>query len=320
MAEPGAPGPGEIAVRLHANSINYHDYAVATGMIRTAPDRILLSDGAGEVVALGEGVDAFAPGDRVVSVFLPPWQDGPPCTLGFAAVPGDGIDGFARDAVVAPADAFTRIPAGYSHEEAATLPTAALTAWRALVADGPVAAGQSVLIQGTGGVSLFALQFAKARGARVIATSSSDEKLERLRRLGADHVINYAADPKWGARARALSDGGVDHVVEVGGADTLPQSIAATGPGGHIAMIGIMAGMQGAVPVATLIGKQIRLQGITVGSRRHQVEMVEEIERHGIRPVIDRAFPLDALADAFRHQETGRHFGKITINSGAGGM
>jgi NADPH:quinone reductase-like Zn-dependent oxidoreductase len=314
VAEPGQPARGEIAVRLHANSINYHDYAVATGAITVSPDRILLSDGAGEVVAVGEGVDEFSVGDAVVSTFFPPWEDGPPSILGFGDVPGDGSDGYARDAVVAPAGAFTRVPNGYSHVQAATLPTAALTAWRALVPDGPLHAGQSVLVQGTGGVSLFALQFAKARGATVIATSSSDAKLERLTALGADHVINYQDNPKWGSAARQLSGGGVDHVVEVGGAETLPQSIAATRVGGHIAMVGIMAGMQGAVPVGALIGKQIRLQGLTVGSRRHQRDMIEEIEAHGIEPVVDRTFPLEELAEAFRYQETGSHFGKIAIS------
>jgi len=314
VAELGQPSRGEIAVRLHANSLNYHDYAVVTGAIKAAPDRILLSDGAGEVVAVGEGISEFSVGDSVVSTFLPPWTDGPPSILGTAQVPGDGIDGYARDAVVAPANAFTPVPKGYSHIQAATLPTAALTAWRALVADGPLEAGQSVLVQGTGGVSLFALQFAKARGATVIATSSSDAKLERLKSLGADHVINYTANPKWGSTARELSGGGVDHVVEVGGADTLPQSIAATKVGGHIAMIGIMAGWQGTVPIAALIGKQIRLQGITVGSRRHQLDMIAEIERHGIEPIIDRTLPLEELADAFRYQESGGHFGKIAIS------
>lgn len=314
VAELVRPSRGEIAVRIHANSLNYHDYAVATGAIKVAPDRILLSDGAGEVVAVGEGVCEFSMGDSVVSTFLPPWTDGPPSVLGTAQVPGDGIDGYAREAVVAHANAFTRIPRGYSHAQAATLPTAALTAWRALVADGQMEAGQSVLVQGTGGVSLFALQFAKARGATVIATSSSDAKLERLKSLGADHVINYAVNPKWGSTARELSGGGVHHVVEVGGADTLPQSIAATKVGGHISMIGIMAGWQGVVPIAALIGKQIRLQGITVGSRCHQLGMIEEIERHGIEPVIDRTFPLEELANAFRYQKSGSHFGKIVVS------
>ncbi len=314
LPDAGEPGRGEILVRLAASSLNYHDYAVVVGAIKTPDRRIPMSDGAGEVLAVGEGVTEFRAGDRVVSTFFPFWLDGRPDERLLAGVPGDSAEGYARELAVAPATAFTRAPAGYDHREAATLPCAALTAWRALVPNGPLKAGDHVLVQGTGGVSVFALQFAKAMGATVIATSSSDDKLERLRALGADHLVNYKAEPKWGAKARELSNGGVDHVVEIGGAGTLPQSIAAARLGGHISLIGVLAGLAGQVPTALLMQKQVRLEGITVGTRRQQLDMIRAIEATGIRPVIDRSLPLAELADAFRWQETGRHFGKICID------
>src|SRR5690554_3829657 len=232
----------------------------------------------------------------------------------FATTPGDGVDGYAREQVVAKATAFTRQPAGWSHAESATLTTAGLTAWRALVVDGGLKAGDTVLVLGTGGVSIFALQFAKMMGARVIATSSSDEKLERLRELGAEHTINYREDPEWGRTVRELTGGeGVDQVVEVGGPGTLPQSIEAVRIGGHIALIGVLTGGAGEVPTAKLMARQASLRGLIVGSRRHQLEMIRAIEVSGLKPVIDREFPLEAIADAFRHQEGGRHFGKICL-------
>lgn len=314
MAPPGAPGPGEIRVRIRASSLNYHDYIVVVGGIPTPDGRIPMSDGAGEVLAVGEGVTEFAVGDAVISTFFPNWLDGRPVPGGFAGVPGDGADGYAVEEVVAPATAFTRAPAGWSHAEAATLPCAALTAWRALVTEGQIKPGDTVLVQGTGGVSVFALQFAKAAGATVIATSSSDEKLERLKALGADHLINYRATPEWGKAATALASGGVDHVVEIGGAGTLPESIAAARIGGHIALIGVLAGYAGPVPTVQIMAKQIRLIGITVGTRREQQDMVRAVEATGLRPVIDRHFPLAELGAAFRHQESGQHFGKIVVD------
>ena len=315
LPEIGAPGRGEVAVRLHASSLNFHDYLVVLGAIPTADERIPMSDGAGVVTAVGEGVEEFAVGDAVVSTFHPTWLGGRLVAAGFGRVPGDGIDGYARQAVVAPATWFTRAPVGYSHAEAATLTCAGVTAWRALVPDGPTITGQTVLVQGTGGVSIFALQFAKAMGATVIATSSSDAKLERLTAMGADHVINYKTDPEWGKTAFNLC-GGVDHVVEIGGAGTLPQSIAAIRLGGHIALIGVLAGQAGVVPTAALMAKQGRLQGIVVGSREDQRTMIAAIEASGIRPVIDSAYPLEALAGAFRHQASGGHFGKIAVEIG----
>lgn len=313
LPDPGPPAAGEIQVRIRASSLNYHDLIVALGA--TAPThagRIPMSDGAGDVTAVGEGVAEFKVGDAVVSTFFPDWLDGGPLDAGFTRVPGDGIDGYARELVNAPAAWFTGQPRGYSHAEAATLTCAGVTAWRALVVDGALKAGDVVLTQGTGGVSIFALQIAKAMGATVIATSSSDEKLERLKALGADLLINYRKEPKWGRAARAQTGGrGVDHVVEVAG--SLAESMAACRAGGHIATIGVLSGMPDAGGSFAPIGKQLRIQGLIVGSRRHQQEFVRAIDATGLKPVIDRAYPLEKLADAFRRQQAGEHFGKIVV-------
>ncbi len=314
LDDPGAPGAGEIRVRLHANSLNYHDYAVAIGAIPTANGRIPLSDGAGVVEAVGEGVTALAVGDAVVSCFFPYWQDGTEPHGNFSHVPGDGLDGYAREAVVTPAHWFTRAPKGWSHVEAATLPCAALTAWRALVVDGKLKAGDSVLVLGTGGVAIFALQIAKAMGAKVAITSSSDAKLERATAMGADFSVNYKSDPEWGRTVRNWTDKrGVDHVLEIGGPGTLAQSIVAARIGGHISMIGILTGIKGEVPTLAMMAKQIRLNGIIVGNRQHQLDMIRGFEATGVRPVIDKTFALDQLADAFRYEEQAGHFGKICV-------
>ncbi|KWV96203.1 MULTISPECIES: NAD(P)-dependent alcohol dehydrogenase [unclassified Erythrobacter] len=309
-----APGPGEVTVGLKASSLNYHDYAVVKGMIPTQQGRIPMSDGAGEVTAIGEGVTEFAVGDHVVSTFFPDWLDGEPPATAFTRVPGDGIDGYAREAITAPTHWFTRAPEGFSHAEAATLTCAGLTAWRALFVDYSLKPGDTVLVQGTGGVSIFALQFAKAAGATVIATSSSDEKLERVRKLGADHLINYKEVQAWGPKALEITGGrGVDCVVEIGGAGTLDQSMLATRVGGHIALIGVLAGFAGPVQTALLFSKNLKVQGLTVGSRTMQQEMIAAIDANGIKPQISDSFALKNLADAFRHQESGSHFGKIAV-------
>jgi len=309
------PGPGEISVRIRASSLNFHDYVVVSGAVALHEVRIPMSDGAGEVIAVGEGVDEFAVGDHVVSTFFPDWIDGEPRAEGFSRTPGDGIDGYAREQVTMPATAFTRAPHGYSHAEAATLTTAGLTAWRALMDDGSLKPGETVLVQGTGGVSIFALQFAKLAGARVIATSSSDEKLARVKELGADELINYRSDPEWGMSVRRLTDGrGVDHVVEVGGPSTLLQSMLASRVGGHIAIIGILSGVESRLPVGLALARQLRLQAMLVGSRSQQQEMIRTIEANGLHPVIDRHFPLEQIVTAFRYQESGRHFGKIVLD------
>jgi NADPH:quinone reductase-like Zn-dependent oxidoreductase len=316
LPDPGAPRAGEIRVALHATSLNFHDLLVANGSIPTDDGRILMADGAGVVEAVGEGVTEFKVGDHVVSGFFPQWPAGPAFqdVGNFRGTPGDGIDGFAVEYAVRAASAFTRAPSGWSHAEAATITTAGLTAWRALVGDGQLKAGDTVLTLGTGGVSIIALQIARAMGARVIVTSSSDEKLERALKLGADHGINYRTTPDWGAAARELTGGkGVDHVVELGGPGTLAQSIDAVRVGGHISLIGVLTGRQGDVPTSTLMAKQARLQGLIVGSRLQQQDYVAALEQTGIRPVIDRSFKLDQLADAFRYQESGSHFGKVVV-------
>jgi NADPH:quinone reductase-like Zn-dependent oxidoreductase len=314
MRDPGPPAAGEIRVRLHASSINFHDYAVARGFLPSADGRIPMADGAGVVEAVGTDVTEFAVGDSVVSCFFPPWHDGPPPLADFSKTPGDGIDGYARELVVTPATWFTKAPKGFSHAEAATLTTAGLTAWRALVVEGGLKAGDTVLVLGTGGVSIFALQFAKLMGATVIATSSSDQKLERVKALGASYTINYKSDPEWGGTVRRLTGGqGVDHVVETGGPGTLGQSIVAVRTAGRIALIGTLTRQQGDLPLSLMMIKNARLQGILVGSRRQQQEMVRGIEAGGLRPVIDRRFGLDALADAFRYEESGQHLGKICL-------
>ena len=314
MDSPQAPGAGEIRVRLRASSINYHDYVVVTGGIRTPDGRIPLSDASGEVVAVGEGVHEFAVGDHVAASFFPNWLDGTPVPGGFRGVPGDGADGYAREEVTAPATNFTHAPKGYSHAEAATLTCAGATAWRALVVEGGIKAGDTVLVQGSGGVSTFALLFAKASGATVVATSSSDDKLQRLEALGADHLINYKKTPDWGKEVARIIPGGVDHVVEIGGAGTLPQSIMAARIGGHISLIGVLTGHQAPVQTVWIMSKQLRIIGITVGTRRAQQDMIRAIDANGVKPVISHHFPLENLADAFRLEESGGHFGKIVID------
>ncbi|RRV08293.1 NAD(P)-dependent alcohol dehydrogenase [Pseudomonas sp. v388] len=314
QSDVAAPKAGEITVRLHANSLNYHDFAVVSGMWGPSESRIPMADGAGVVSAVGEGVVEFKVGDSVVSTFFPDWISGEPIVEGFVTVPGDGIDGYAREQVTARATSFTHAPVGYSHAEAATLTTAGLTAWRALMVDDSLKAGDTVLVQGTGGVSIFALQFAKMVGATVIATSSSDEKLERLKALGADHVINYRTDANWGGTARVLTHGrGVDHIIEVGGATTLQQSMHAARVGGHISVIGILSGVTSQLEIVPALVKQLRLQGVLVGSRTQQQDMIRAINANGMRPVLDRSFALTEIVEAFKYQETNQHFGKICL-------
>lgn len=316
IADPGQPGAGQIRVAVHATSLNYHDLLIASGKAPTQDGRILMADGAGVVEAVGAGVTEFQVGDHVVSCFFPQWSDGAVRTSvgSFAGTPGDGIEGFACEYVVRDASAFTLAPKGWSHAEAATITTAGLTAWRALIVDGAIKPGDLVLTLGTGGVSIAALQLCTMVGARVIVTSSSDEKLARAKALGATHTINYRTHPDWASQVMALTQGeGVDHIIELGGPGTLAQSIAAARVGGHISLIGVLTGRQGDIPTAVLMRRQIRLQGLIVGSRRQQQQYVTALEQAKIRPVIDRTFALDELADAFRYQQSGSHFGKICI-------
>ncbi len=315
-ADPGEPGPGEIRVAVHATSLNFHDLLVATGKLPVTEPRVLMSDAAGVVDKVGSGVTDFMPGDHVVSCFFPQWNDGLPIAdVGdFSGTPGDGIDGFAVMYAVRPAKAFTRAPSGWTHKEAATITTAGLTAWRALVADAHLKAGDVVLTLGTGGVSVAALQIAKLFGATVVVTSSSDEKLERAMSLGADYGVNYGRHENWGTKVRDWTGGrGVDHVIELGGPGTLAQSIEAVRVGGHISLIGVHTGMAGEVPTISLMVKHARLQGLVVGNRRQQQDFVTALSQSRIRPVIDRTFAFPDLAEAFRHQATASHFGKICV-------
>jgi NADPH:quinone reductase-like Zn-dependent oxidoreductase len=306
--------PGQILVRVHASSLNFHDLAVVSGMIKAADGRIPMSDGAGVVEAVGDGVSAFKAGDEVVSLFFPNWAAGRPSLDRLTGVPGDHADGFAAQFVAMPASAFTRTPKGWTLTEAATLPCAALTAWRALMVEARIKPGDVVLTQGTGGVSIFAVQFAKAAGATVIATSSSAEKLARLKALGADHLINYKEDAEWGKTAFGLAGGrGVDAVVEVGGPGTLGQSIQACRIDGHISLIGVLTGVTGEVPTALQMSKNVTIKGVTVGSREDQLNMIAAIEANGLKPVIDSVFPLADIAAAFKHQVSQAHFGKICL-------
>jgi NADPH:quinone reductase-like Zn-dependent oxidoreductase len=313
-----APQPeyGEIRVKIYAGSLNFHDYLVAAGQLPTADGRVLLSDGAGVVEAVGPGVSEFNVGDNVVSTFFPQWREGavPSSAGGFSQTPGDGVDGFAIEYITRSESAFTHAPKGWSHAEAATITTAGLTAWRALVADCGIKAGDKVLTLGTGGVSLAAIQIAKMHGAEVFITSSSDEKLMKAKELGADHVINYAKNPNWSEKVLELTQGnGVDHVIELGGPGTLEQSTAAVKVGGNISLIGVLTGFEGVFPTAQLMFKQVKLQGLLVGSRQQQADYIKALEGSTIRPVVDRVFKYENLKEAFEYQLSGAHFGKICV-------
>jgi NADPH:quinone reductase-like Zn-dependent oxidoreductase len=311
-----SPQQGEIKVRIHAGSVNYHDYLVTTGFSSLNQDRLLLSDGAGVVEEVGDGVTEFKVGDHVVSTFFPQWTEGDVvATAGdFSHTPGDGVDGHAAEVVTRSAEAFTHAPKGWTHAEAATITTAGLTAWRALVVDGKLKAGDTIVTLGTGGVSIAALQIGKMFGANVIITSSSDEKLAKAKAMGANATINYRQTPEWAEEVLNLTEGrGADHIIELGGPGTLEQSIKAAAVGGHISLIGVMTGFEGNIPTALLMLKQVRLQGLLVGSRRHQQDYVRALELNDARPVIDRTFNYEQLAEAFAYQVNGSHFGKICI-------
>ena len=311
---------GHVRVRMAAASLNYRDYLMATGSYnpRQPLPLILGSDGAGTVIGTGEGVARFRVGDRVMSVFAQDWISGSPTTANIRSTLGGPRDGVLAEEVLFPEQALTPVPAHLSLEEAATLPCAAVTAYSALTQCG-VGPGQTVLVQGTGGVSLFALSFAKLFGATVIVTSKSDEKLARAKKLGADCTINYGTTPEWGKAARALVGGeGVDLVIEVGGAGTLAQSVRATRPGGSIALIGVLAAgsessaaLSGALTTALMTN--IRIQGVFVGSRQTFEAMCAAIDAARLRPVISETFPMEDTPKALAHMAAGSHFGKIVI-------
>ncbi len=310
------PRRGEILVHIKAASLNYRDLAILAQkyMANLALPYVPASDACGEVVEIGEEVTRFKVGDRVTPVYTQGWHDGYPTpdqrtkrTLGAP------LSGVLQEYVVVPAEEAVSVPTNLSDGEAATLPIAALTAWSTLQ-EGGIKAGDTVLVQGTGGVALFALQFAKIMGARVVALSSSDEKLVRARQLGADIGINYRTTPDWGAAVKEATQGrGVDIIVETAGA-TMDKSLAAVAFGGFIGIVGFVAGLKADIPLRSVIGPMIRIQGIAVGSRARFEAMNRAIALHKLKPVIDSTFPLEKAADAFRHMEQGKHFGKIVVS------
>ena len=307
----------EVLLKVSASSLNYHDLMVALGLIPTEDKRVPLSDAAGEIVEIGNEVTKWKSGDHVMSMCFPNWVSGAP-KYELLSFIGDNQDGYATEYIAIPETALTKIPNNLNLKEAATLPCAGLTAWRALVDEGKLKAGEYVLVQGTGGVSVFALQLAKTYGATVIATSSSEEKLEKLKALGADHLINYKTHPEWGKEVLKLTNNeGVDHVVEVGGAGTFSESVRCTKLAGHIALIGVLSGPSvSEIILPRIFLKQIRLSGIAMANQDSQIAMVDYLEKNEIKPEISDSFELEDLAAAFQHQIDNKHFGKISIDIG----
>jgi NADPH:quinone reductase-like Zn-dependent oxidoreductase len=308
------PGPGQVLVRVRAASLNYRDLLLARGHYnpRLAFPRVLGSDAAGVVEAVGPGTTRWKPGDRVANSFMPNWLDGPISDAVTKSTYGSDADGVFAELVAVPEGGLVKIPDHLGFEEAATLPCAAVTAWNALTAadTGP---GTTVLLQGTGGVSIFALQFAKALGARVLITSGHDEKAARAMAMGADGSTNYKTNPDWDKWARQQNGGaGVDVVVEVGGAGTLDRSLKAVRTGGHVALIGVLAGGSTFNPLPVLM-KAVRLQGVFVGSRSMFEDMNALITEKQLRPVIDRTFPFADAVAAMKYLESGSHFGKVVL-------
>ncbi|WP_448330753.1 zinc-dependent alcohol dehydrogenase family protein [Streptomyces sp. DSM 41534] len=311
-----APGPREVLVRMRAWSLNYRDLMIASGTYGRAlkPDAVPVSDGAGEVVDAGSDVTRWREGDRVAGVFMPGWISGPPTARNTAGALGGPADGVLAEYVLFDQDALVAAPAHLDFAETATLPCAAVTAWHAVAVTGGLAPGQTVLTMGSGGVSLFALRFAALGGARVFATSSDDAKLERLRALGAADGVNYARTPDWGRLVAEATGGGVDHVVEVGGPGTLPQSLDAVRVGGRISLIGVLA-QDGVADPSAVLRKGIALQGMFVGSREMFEQMNRAIEHHRVRPTVDRAFPFTEAPAAYRYFAGRGHFGKAVITA-----
>lgn len=311
------PGPGQVLLRMKAASLNYRDlvvpdrgYGQYTGVLPLIP----VSDGVGEVVETGAGVTRVKVGDRVCPAFMQRWIGGELNLERITGSLGGPIDGVMADFMVLPEDGVSIVPGHLGDVQAATLPCAALTAWSALVTEGRLRAGDRLLVQGTGGVALFALQFAKLAGAHVTVISSSDDKLARARALGADAGINYVREPEWAKASRAITDGGgFDHILELGGERTLPQSLRCIRPGGTISMIGVLSGGTMSASLGLVVTRQVRLQGITVGSRDGFEAMLRAIGQHRLEPVVEPVFAFEALKDAMAHLKAGAHFGKVCI-------
>ena len=322
--EPGSPAAGEVLVQIKAASLNYRDLGIVRGGYPRNDTRpvVPLSDGAGKVLAIGDGVTEWAIGDRVMPSFVRDWITGPPTDAELRTSLGGGVDGVLQERMLLPGDSLTRMPEHMSYEEAACLPCAGLTAYHGLGfslhgsdgAEFSLKADQTVLTLGTGGVSIFALQIAKALGSRVIITSSSDEKLERARSMGADETVNYADNPEWPAEVRRLTGGeGVDHVIEVGGPGTLEKSLACTKVGGQIGLIGVLAGTEGRPNLMPAVFNCVRINGIYVGSSFMLRDFAEFCGSVTLRPVIDRVFGFDEARDAYRYLKSGQHFGKVVV-------
>lgn len=310
------PGPGEVVVRVHATSLNYRDLIALRNMAgRDVAGKIPLSDGAGEVVAVGPGVTRVQPGDRVAAIFFQKWLSGRFDLAYHQSDLGGTIDGMLAEEVVLSADGVVRLPQHLSYEEAACLPCAGVTAWYAMTTRGNFQSGESLLVLGTGGVSIFALQFGVALGGRVIVTSSSDAKLAKARELGATHTINYKTTPDWHQEVWQLTEKrGVDHVIEVGGPGTLEKSLQSVAAGGHIALIGVLTGFgPPQTSLFPLLARNARISGIYVGARSDFEALNTFLEEKQIRPVVDRVFAFEEAAQAFDYLESGQHFGKVVI-------
>lgn len=311
------PGAGQVLVRVHAVSLNYRDLMIVRGHYdpRLHMPRIPLSDGAGEVVEVGTGVTRVRVGDRVVGLFLQNWLEGRPSGEKSRGALGGDLDGMLAEYVALPEDGVIPFPEYLSYEQAATLPCAALTAWNALVEAARIQPGDNVLIQGTGGVSIFALQFAKLAGARVLGTSSSDEKLGQAKRLGLDEGLNYTQQHDWSTWVKEQTGGvGADAIIEVGGSGTLGESMKAIRVGGTIVQIGVLSGAEERLSLRPILMRQIHLQGIYVGSRAMMEAMFRTMILHRMQPAIDKVFFFEETQNAYRHLESRRHFGKIVIN------
>ncbi|VTS08218.1 zinc-dependent alcohol dehydrogenase family protein [Tuwongella immobilis] len=309
------PGFGQVVVRMRAVSLNYRDLMMVRGQYnpKLAMPRILGSDGAGEILSVGPGATQWQPGDRVIGTFFEQWQDGPLTTTAMRSARGGEADGVLTEQLLAPESSLVRMPGHLDFAEAATLPCAAVTAWNGLI-HAPILPGDTVLLQGTGGVSIFALQFAKQMGARVLLTSSSDAKLERAKQLGADAVCNYRTQPDWDKWARQETGGmGVDRIIEVGGAGTLERSMRAIRPGGQISLIGVLSDAGSTINPIPLLMMGVTLRGIFVGSRALFESMNRAIALHQLRPIIDQRFAFEQTAAALAALESGSHFGKIVI-------
>ncbi len=314
--EDEAPQHGQVRLSMRAWSLNYRDLLMVRGEYdpRLPLPHVPLSDGVGVVEAVGSGVSRVAEGDRVLPIFAQKWFSGTPTKRELMSALGGSIPGTLRESMIVSEEAVVKAPAHLSDAEAATLPCAALTAWSALVEQGELKAGETVLIQGTGGVSIFALQIAKMCGARTIVTSSSEEKRQKAKALGADETIDYRADQSWGRTAKAMSGGeGVDHVIEVGGARTIEQSVRAVKPGGQISVIGNLSGNTAEVNLVSILMRNVRVQGVFVGHRDGLTRMCRAFSQHTLRPVVDRTFPFEQAPAAFEHLASAAHFGKIAI-------